>query len=79
MGAIPYIGIVRSRIEDYEFKEVMMHELGHVLGLKHNLGDDGTGTLMYPDVNLGSDTITDTDLKNFCKLYGCDVSKLHND
>lgn len=77
-GTLPYIGIVSERISEKDYRPVILHELGHALGLKHNEGIDGIGTLMYPNIDLGATTITDTDLKNFCKLYDCDASKLHD-
>lgn len=78
-SSLPYIALVVSRISENEYKSVLMHELGHSLGLKHNTGDNGIGTLMYPDIDLGSDKITDIDLANFCKRYGCDASQLHDE
>lgn len=78
-SALPYIGVVSDRIAEKDYRPVMLHELGHSLGLPHNTGVDGIGTLMYPNIDFGATTITDTDLKNFCKLYGCDASKLHDE
>lgn len=70
------IELVSDRISDEDYPGVVMHELGHALGLKHNEGLDGIGTLMYPSVDLGANYITQDDLKNFCKLYHCDAAKL---
>jgi hypothetical protein len=78
-AAIPYIGIVPSRIEERSYKTVVMHELGHSLGLPHTEGWEGIGTLMYPDISVGADYITDIDLHNFCELYGCDATNLHDE
>jgi hypothetical protein len=78
-SVIPYIGIVPSRIDERSFKTVVMHELGHSLGLPHNEGWEGIGTLMYHDITVGADFITDTDLHNFCKLYKCDATHLHDE
>ena len=77
-GPIPYIGIVPDRIADKEYKTVIMHELGHSLGLSHNEGINGIGTLMYPNIDAGRDVITETDLHNLCKIYGCDADHLHD-
>lgn len=77
-GYVPYIGLVPGRIEDKEYRTVIMHELGHSLGMKHTDNIEGIGTLMYPDVSIGADKITDEDLKSFCQIYRCDVSKLHD-
>ena len=77
-GFIITIEIVSDRITNDDYEGVILHELGHALGLKHNEGFDGIGTLMYPTVNLGANYITEDDLKNFCKLYHCDASKLQH-
>jgi|HubBroStandDraft_5_1064220.scaffolds.fasta_scaffold16387_3 hypothetical protein len=74
---IPYIGVVKSRLSNDETTEVVMHEIGHALGLEHLTGDDGFFTLMSPSVELGSAHITDIDLLYFCKLYHCNSSKFH--
>lgn len=69
---IPYIAIVPDRTSNFfEFKSLILHELGHSLGLKHVTGSEGINTLMYPSMELGSETITEKDVKNFCKLYTC--------
>lgn len=72
-----YIALVPFRIESKIYKMVIMHELGHALDLKHNEGIEGVGTLMYPNVELGVDYVTDTDLQHLCELYGCNPKKLH--
>lgn len=77
-GATPYIVLVSERLTPDNYGSVVMHELGHALGLAHNNGDDGIGTLMYPDIELGANSITDTDLDNFCKLYHCNSTELHH-
>jgi len=75
---IAYIGLVENRIPSDDMEAVVLHELGHSLGLEHNEGIDGIGTLMYPNINYGADHITNTDLDNFCKIYGCDPKRLHD-
>jgi hypothetical protein len=75
-NALPYIALVSDRLDGFNYKEVVLHELGHSLGLEHVDGEEGMLTLMYPYVDLGSDVITDKDLEQFCKLYHCDVKKL---
>lgn len=76
---LAYIAIVEDRLDDldYNYKEVILHELGHSLGLEHSSGIEGIGTLMYPTINAGSTYITDADLKQFCKLYNCDASQFN--
>src|SRR5579885_1318188 len=75
---IPYIALVDSRLTDDDFKAVVLHELGHSLGLEHNMGVDGIGTLMYPTIDLGADHITNVDIDHFCTLYLCNPKELHN-
>lgn len=75
---IPHIKLCASRISPEIYKTVVMHELGHFLGLSHAKGIDGIQTLMYPSVNLGSDRITREDLISFCKIHGCNAKKLSN-
>ena len=77
-GFIITIEIVSDRITNDDYEGVILHELGHAFVLKHNEVFDGIGTLMYPTVNLGANYITEDDLKNFCKLYHCDASKLQH-
>lgn len=76
-SGLAYIAFVDQRINDANYDAVVMHELGHALGLHHAEGFDGLGTLMYPDIDNGSDHITIDDLKQFCYLYHCDASKYH--
>lgn len=83
---LPSISIVTERLADDNYKEVVLHELGHSLGLAHLEGQDNMDALMFPYTNIeldngdivpsGSDHITEKDLVAFCKLYRCDVSKL---
>lgn len=74
---LPNIEIVSSRITTAEsFKGVILHELGHAIGLKHNEGITGYQTLMCPAQNVGASEITEIDLQNFCKLYQCNINDL---
>ncbi len=75
-GAIPYIALISSRIDRDDFRAVALHEMGHALGLRHLTGANNMGTLMYPIITFGSDEITYKDLKQFCKLYHCNVDSL---
>lgn len=77
-GNVDYIALVPDRIQNESLKTIVMHELGHSLYLKHSDIIDGIGTLMYPNIELGSNKITDTDLAAFCHIYGCDSNKLHD-
>lgn len=75
---VPIIYLVSDRMKGKEYVMVVLHELGHALGLDHNENIWEVGTLMYPNIALGSKHITLYDLKKFCKLYRCDVNKLKN-
>lgn len=72
------IKIVSFRLTSKTYKQTVLHELGHALGLEHNKGIDGMGTLMYPSIDMGADHITDTDIENFCIIYHCDAKKLNS-
>ena len=74
---IDNINLVDERINEDDYDAVIMHELGHSLGMDHIKNAKGMGTLMYPSIDLGSEHITNTDLIYFCKLYNCDASKFH--
>jgi len=76
-GFIPSINLVTSRMSKDTYQAVVLHELGHALGLKHNFGIEGEDTLMYPSIDRGSTIITYKDLEYFCKLYACDPAKLN--
>jgi hypothetical protein len=71
------INLVDERIMEKDYNAVIMHELGHSLGMDHIKGIDGIGTLMYPSIDHGSEHITNTDLYYFCKLYHCDSRKFN--
>lgn len=77
-GFIPSINLVTSRMSNDKYQAIVLHEIGHALGLKHNIGIDGLNTLMYPSIDRGSFIITNKDIENFCKLYRCNASKLNN-
>lgn len=79
------ISLVTDRLLDDSYEGVVMHEIGHSLGIDHLESLDDMDTLMFPYISMnvggviiptGSDHITDKDLVAFCKLYHCDASKL---
>jgi hypothetical protein len=73
----PAILVVPDRMPDIKiFEQVMMHEIGHALGLLHLEGPDNYLTLMFPTVDLQSPGITDKDMASFCVIYHCDPTKL---
>src|ERR1700722_3199194 len=70
---ISTIWIIMNRIRDEdEFIAVVMHELGHSIGLDHTTHE---GTLMYPYVS--ADCVTQYDLQKFCNIYGCDSEQMN--
>lgn len=84
-SVIPHIALVTDRIKDDKYAPVVLHELGHSLGLDHLEGVENMDTLMYPYLNIivqgltlpaGSDHITLKDGQQFCKIYLCDPMKL---
>jgi hypothetical protein len=73
----PTILIVTDRLLDSStFQKVVMHEIGHSLGLQHLEGKENLYTLMYPMTTWMADGVTPKDLVLFCKVYHCDASKL---
>mgnify|MGYP001276810971 FL=1 len=66
--------IVRDLIPTGFFKRTIIHELGHVLHLRHLARDH---TAMNPYLNKGSDCLTYEDLFQFCDLYKCPISKMN--
>lgn len=55
----------------YRLQELLMHELGHFLGLGHNGYDESSimylGDQPYPEPLV----IPDVDIESICSLYGC--------
>jgi len=65
----PTIYVVSERILGQEaFISVVEHEIGHSLGLEHNMKE---GTLMYPIQDKSARHITPDDVRAFCKLHWC--------
>lgn len=83
---LPTISIVSERLGADNYKEIVLHELGHSLGIKHLEKISDLNTLMYPYSNVvlddgtilpaGSDHITKKDLIAFCKKHHCDADNL---
>lgn len=65
---LKYIEIVSLRIDEKDFKTVVMHELGHALGLSHDVSQIN---LMNSHIDNASNHITKRDIYNFCKMYIC--------
>lgn len=56
--------------QNKNFYKVILHELGHVLGMKHIAGVDN---VMNPNVYDMTDCITELDSEQLCLIYGCQV------
>ncbi len=52
-----------------EFKNTLVHEIGHTLGLGHV--DIEYGSVMYPTIDRSSKCITEIDIDNFCNEWDC--------
>jgi hypothetical protein len=76
-SGLAYILLVGARIDERDYPEVVMHELGHAIGLEHIEGEEGLSTVMNATVELGGRHLTSTDLFYFCKLYNCDSRLFH--
>jgi Matrixin len=69
----PVIYLVQNNLANIsEMRKTLLHELGHSLGLAHNVDPD---SVMYQGVDRSSDHITRSDLDALCGLYHCDPSK----
>lgn len=73
-GMVPKVFLIPDRLlgANYE-RSVILHELGHFLGLSHSETED---TLMYPSQDHSSKHITKDDLQAFCKIWNCPVNVL---
>jgi len=50
------------------FRRLVLHETGHVLGLKHT---EGVPSVMRVPLGAASDFVTSDDTEQFCDLAGC--------
>lgn len=67
--------IVSDRMDNAtEFKEVMTHEIGHLIGLMHIPVPEES--VMFPGMDHSTPCITQLDLKELCMIYECDAKKL---
>jgi hypothetical protein len=69
---LPSIILVSERLDDFNYKSVVMHELGHSLGLSHNEEKENIfNSIMFPSLEGQSNEITDVDVKQYCKIHHC--------
>ena len=66
--------LIKTNRPQYDAQTIILHELGHFLGLKHlDLGySRKSETVMYPAIAEGEEkhTPTEIDVNNLAKLYG---------
>lgn len=62
---------IDTEYNDYFLSEIVTHELGHALGLKHS---DDRFSIMYPKIEKldVEHVITCQDRKNLCTMWNCD-------
>lgn len=66
------IYMVENRVRNYQtFRTVLMHELGHYIGLDHTEGP----SIMYEYTDQTGD-FTKNDALAFCEEYGCGLNEL---
>lgn len=65
------IALVTERLGNAKiFRQVVFHELGHLIGLDHIPVPQES--VMFPSVDKASACATALDMKQFCMLYECD-------
>lgn len=66
--------IIRDRIKsDEDFYQLALHELGHLLWVKHV---DDSHSVMYVEHNKESSCLTKEDMKAFCQANGCNLEQM---
>jgi len=69
---LPSIILVADRLDDFNYKSVVMHELGHSLGLEHNESEEALfNSIMYPSCEGQSNEITPIDVRQYCRIHKC--------
>lgn len=72
---VKWILIVADRIETEDvYVEVTVHEMGHMLGLRHVTLQEMT--CMYPSLEYSTKCVTQLDTEQFCNIWKCDPEKM---
>jgi predicted Zn-dependent protease len=67
------VDIVVERTDKTDFKAIVLHEVGHALGLKHIISEH---SVMNPNVSASGKKIGQIDLYVLCELYHCNSNKM---
>jgi hypothetical protein len=64
-----------TRVFQHNIETVLIHELGHLLGLKHSTKEEDSSSVMLPTIPFGATilNLSDRDITNIKDLYSGDI------